>query len=51
MTKQELAQKVAAGAGLNGPDSKEAVDATFDAIAAELAAGGDVAITGLASSA
>jgi len=51
MTKQELVQKVAAGAGLNGPDSKEAVDATFDAIAAELAAGGDVAITGLASSA
>ena len=27
MTKQELAQKVAAGAGLNGPDSKEAVGA------------------------
>ena len=47
MTKQELAQKVAAGAGLNGPDSQEAVDATFDVIAAELAAGGEVAIAGL----
>lgn len=46
MTKQELAQKVAAGAGLTGPDSKEAVDATFDVIAAELAAGGEVAIAG-----
>ncbi len=46
MTKQELAQKVAAGAGLNGRDSTGAVDATFEAIAAELAAAGEVAIAG-----
>ncbi len=30
MTKQELARKVAADAGLNGPDAKAVVDATFD---------------------
>ena len=37
MTKQELAQKVASDTGLSGSDAKGAVDATFDAIAAELA--------------
>jgi len=46
VTKQELAQKVASDAGLNGPDAKAAVDAAFDAITAELAAGGDVAVAG-----
>ena len=46
VTKQELAQKVASDAGLNGPDAKAAVDAAFDAITAELAAGGDAAVAG-----
>jgi DNA-binding protein HU-beta len=46
MTKQELAQKVASDANLSGSDAKGAVDATFDAIAAELAAGNEVAIAG-----
>jgi len=46
MTKQELAQKVATDAGLSGADAKGAVDATFDAIAAELAGGGEVAVAG-----
>ena len=46
MTKQELAQKVAADTGLSGSDAKSAVDATFDAIAGELANGGEVAVAG-----
>jgi DNA-binding protein HU-beta len=46
MTKQELAQKVAADTGLSGSDAKNAVDATFDAIAGELANGGEVAVAG-----
>ena len=46
MTKQELAQKVASDTGLSGSDAKGAVDATFDAIAAELAGGGEVAVAG-----
>jgi DNA-binding protein HU-beta len=46
MTKQELAQKVASDADISGSDAKSAVDATFDAIAAELAAGNEVAIAG-----
>jgi DNA-binding protein HU-beta len=46
MTKQELAQKVAAETGLSGSDAKSAVDATFDAIAAELAGGGECAVAG-----
>ena len=46
MTKQELAQKVAADAGIAGAQAKSAVDAAFDAIASELAAGRDVAIAG-----
>jgi DNA-binding protein HU-beta len=44
MTKHELAQQVAANAGLSGEQAKRAVDAAFDAIAGELAAGRDVAI-------
>ena len=44
MTKQELAQKVAADTGLSGSDAKGAVDATFDAIASELAGGGEVSV-------
>jgi DNA-binding protein HU-beta len=46
MTKQELAQKVASDAGLSASDAKSAVDATFDAIAAELAGGSEVAVAG-----
>lgn len=46
MTKQELAQKVASDAGINSSDAKSAVDATFDAIATELAGGGEVAVAG-----
>jgi DNA-binding protein HU-beta len=46
MTKQELAQKVATDTGLSGSDAKGAVDATFDAIASELAGGGEVAVAG-----
>jgi DNA-binding protein HU-beta len=46
MTKQELAQKVAADTGLSGSDAKNAVDATFDAIASELGDGGEVAVAG-----
>lgn len=46
MTKQELAQKVASDSGLSNADAKNAVDATFDAIAAELAGGGEVAVAG-----
>jgi DNA-binding protein HU-beta len=46
MTKHELAKQVAANAGLTGERAKSAVDAAFDAIAGELAAGRDVAIAG-----
>jgi DNA-binding protein HU-beta len=46
MTKNELAGKVAEAAGLGAGQAKEAVDATFDAIAAELASGGEVAVAG-----
>ena len=46
MTKQELAKQVAADAGLSGEQAKSAIDAVFNAIAAELAAGSDVAIAG-----
>jgi DNA-binding protein HU-beta len=46
MTKTELAQQVAAQAGLTGEHAASAVDAVFDTIAGELAAGRDVAIAG-----
>jgi DNA-binding protein HU-beta len=46
MTKHELAKQVAADADLSGAQAKSAVDAVFDAIAGELAAGRDVAIAG-----
>ncbi|MCA1677581.1 MAG: HU family DNA-binding protein, partial [Actinobacteria bacterium] len=39
MTKQELAQKVAADAHIAGTQAKSAVDAAFDAIVSELAGG------------
>ncbi len=46
MTKNELAKQVAADSGLSGEQAKSAVDAAFDAITGELAAGRDVAIAG-----
>jgi len=46
MTKQDLAQQVASDTGLSSSDAKKAVDATFDAIAGELADGGEVAVAG-----
>ena len=46
MTKQELAQKVAADADVSQAQAKELIDATFDAITAELQAGGEVAVSG-----
>ena len=46
MTKHELAKQVAADSELSGEQAKSAVDAAFDAITGELAAGRDVAIAG-----
>jgi len=46
MTKHELAKQVAADSGLSGEQAKSAIDAAFDAITGELAAGRDVAIAG-----
>ena len=46
MTKNELAGKVADSAGLGVGQAKTAVDAVFDAIAAQLASGGEVAVAG-----
>jgi DNA-binding protein HU-beta len=46
MTKTELANEVAAAAGLTAEQAKSAVDAVFDTITGELAAGGNVAIAG-----
>ena len=46
MTKNELAGKVAESAGLGVGQARGAVDAVFDAIAAELAAGGEVSVAG-----
>ena len=46
MTKQELAQKVASDAGIPQSQAREVVDATFQAIADELAGGGEVSVAG-----
>jgi DNA-binding protein HU-beta len=46
MTKQDLVRKVAVGAGLTGAAAAGVVDATFEAITAELAGSGDVAVAG-----
>ena len=51
MTKHELARQIAADAGITAGQAASVVDAAFDVIAGELAAGRDVAIAGLASSA
>ncbi len=46
MIKADLVQRVAADADITGAQAKRAVDATFESIAGELAAGRDVAIAG-----
>jgi DNA-binding protein HU-beta len=46
MTKPELAKRVAADAGIPASQAASVVDAAFQAIAGELAAGRDVAIAG-----
>jgi DNA-binding protein HU-beta len=46
MTKNELAGTVAEKAGIGSGQAREAVDAAFDAIAGELARGGEVSIAG-----
>ena len=46
MTKQEPAQKIADGTGLGQGQAREVVDATFQAIAEELAGGNEVSISG-----
>jgi DNA-binding protein HU-beta len=46
MTKNELAGKVADSAGLGVGQARGAVDAVFDAIADELARGGEVSVAG-----
>lgn len=46
LTRAELAKRVAAQAGLSGEQAKSAVDAVFETIAGELAAGSDVPIAG-----
>jgi DNA-binding protein HU-beta len=46
MTKNELAGKVAERAGIGAGQAREAVDAAFDAIADQLAGGGEVSVAG-----
>jgi DNA-binding protein HU-beta len=46
MTKNELAERVAAQAGVPASQARQAVDAAMAAIAEELAAGGEVSIAG-----
>jgi DNA-binding protein HU-beta len=46
MSKHQLAQQVAADTGIADRQAESVVNAAFDAIAAELAAGRDVAIAG-----
>ena len=49
MNKAELVAAVAEKAGLSKKDSEKAVNAAFDAISAELAAGGKVQLVGFGS--
>jgi DNA-binding protein HU-beta len=46
MTKNDLADRVAASTGLAGSQARQAVEAAIDAISDELAAGGEVALAG-----
>jgi DNA-binding protein HU-beta len=46
MTKNDLADKVAASTGLAGTQARAAVEAAIESISDELAAGGEVALAG-----
>jgi DNA-binding protein HU-beta len=46
MTKNELAEKVAASTGLPASQARQALEAAIDAVSNELAAGGEVALAG-----
>jgi DNA-binding protein HU-beta len=46
MTKNELAEKIAQSADLGVGQSRDVVEAVIDAVANELAAGGEVALAG-----
>ncbi len=46
MTKNELASKVADSTGIGVGQAREAVDAAFEAIAEQLAGGGEVSVAG-----
>jgi DNA-binding protein HU-beta len=46
MTKNELAEKVAARAGLGAGQARDALDTVIDVVSDELAAGGEVALAG-----
>ncbi len=46
MTKNDLADKVAERTGLAASEARQALEAVIDAVADELAAGGEVALAG-----
>jgi DNA-binding protein HU-beta len=46
MTKNELAEKVAQSADLGAGQARDVVETVFDAVANELAAGGEVSVAG-----
>jgi len=46
MTKNDLADKVAESTGLAASEARQALEAAIDAVADELAAGGEVALAG-----
>jgi DNA-binding protein HU-beta len=46
LTKNELAEKVAARTGLSRGEAREVVDSAIDVVSDELAAGGEVALAG-----
>ena len=46
MTKNELADRVAQRIGIAAEQVRQALDASFDAVADELASGGEVALAG-----
>jgi DNA-binding protein HU-beta len=46
MTKNDLADKVAERTGLAASEARQALDAAIDAVADELAGGGEVALAG-----
>jgi DNA-binding protein HU-beta len=46
MTKNDLADKVAERTGLAASEARQALEAAIDAVADELAAGGEVALAG-----